>query len=78
MTDYAHPEVLVETAWVQKHLQDPKVRFRFPVLANIAQKFGTCHNGRTGQMDDAVSRWIPGARRPHDPARIPYPGESDP
>ncbi len=26
MTDYAHPEVLVDTAWVQKHLDDPKVR----------------------------------------------------
>ncbi len=26
MTDYAHPEVLVDTAWVQKHLNSPKVR----------------------------------------------------
>jgi thiosulfate/3-mercaptopyruvate sulfurtransferase len=25
-SNYAHPEVLVETAWVQEHLQDPKVR----------------------------------------------------
>lgn len=27
MTDqYAHPEVLVETAWLMEHLQDPKIR----------------------------------------------------
>jgi thiosulfate/3-mercaptopyruvate sulfurtransferase len=26
MTDYAHPEYLVETDWVAKHLDDPKVR----------------------------------------------------
>ncbi len=26
MTDYAHPEVLVETAWVAEHLADPNVR----------------------------------------------------
>ena len=26
MTDYAHPEVLVDTAWVRKHLENPKVR----------------------------------------------------
>jgi thiosulfate/3-mercaptopyruvate sulfurtransferase len=25
--DYAHPEVLVDTEWVAKHLNDPKVRF---------------------------------------------------
>jgi thiosulfate/3-mercaptopyruvate sulfurtransferase len=26
MADYAHPETLVGTAWVQEHLKDPKVR----------------------------------------------------
>ena len=26
MTDYAHPEVLVDTQWVAEHLNDPKVR----------------------------------------------------
>jgi thiosulfate/3-mercaptopyruvate sulfurtransferase len=26
MADYAHPEVLVTTAWVAEHLQDPKLR----------------------------------------------------
>ena len=26
MASYAHPEVLVDTAWLQKHLADPKVR----------------------------------------------------
>jgi thiosulfate/3-mercaptopyruvate sulfurtransferase len=26
MTDYAHPEVLVDTAWVADHLNDPSVR----------------------------------------------------
>lgn len=26
MSEYANPKVLVETAWVQEHLQDPKVR----------------------------------------------------
>jgi thiosulfate/3-mercaptopyruvate sulfurtransferase len=26
MTDYAHPEYLVETDWVAEHLKDPKVR----------------------------------------------------
>ncbi|GAP15422.1 rhodanese-related sulfurtransferase [Longilinea arvoryzae] len=26
MVDYAHPEVLVETEWVARHLDDPKVR----------------------------------------------------
>ena len=26
MTDYAHPEVLVDTNWVRDHLNDPKVR----------------------------------------------------
>src|SRR4030081_1041268 len=25
-TDYAHPEVLVDTAWVAEHLNDPKVK----------------------------------------------------
>jgi thiosulfate/3-mercaptopyruvate sulfurtransferase len=26
MTDYAHPEALVDTAWLKAHLNDPKVR----------------------------------------------------
>src|SRR6185436_14712794 len=26
MAEYAHPEVLVDTAWVAEHLNDPKVR----------------------------------------------------
>jgi thiosulfate/3-mercaptopyruvate sulfurtransferase len=26
MAQYAHPEVLVETGWVQEHLNDPKIR----------------------------------------------------
>ena len=26
MTDYAHPEVLVDSQWVAGHLNDPKVR----------------------------------------------------
>ncbi len=26
MTNYAHPEVLVDTAWVAEHINDPKVR----------------------------------------------------
>ena len=26
MSDYAHPEYLVETDWVEAHLKDPKVR----------------------------------------------------
>ena len=26
MADYAHPEVLVSTQWVQDHANDPKVR----------------------------------------------------
>ena len=26
MTDYAHPEVLVDTAWLAKPLADPQVR----------------------------------------------------
>jgi len=26
MSDYVHPEVLVETEWVADHLNDPKVR----------------------------------------------------
>ena len=25
-TDYAHPEVLVDTKWVADHLNDPKVK----------------------------------------------------
>jgi thiosulfate/3-mercaptopyruvate sulfurtransferase len=25
-SDYAHPEVLVDTQWVEDHLKDPKVR----------------------------------------------------
>ena len=37
MTDYAHPEYLVETDWVAEHLNDPKVRIaevgrRLPAL----------------------------------------------
>ena len=26
MTKYAYPKVLVETEWLEKHLNDPKVR----------------------------------------------------
>ncbi len=26
MADYAHPEVLVSTQWVEEHANDPKVR----------------------------------------------------
>jgi thiosulfate/3-mercaptopyruvate sulfurtransferase len=46
MTEYAHPEVLVTTAWVADHLNDPKVRV-------IEVDFDTSAYNR-GHIPDAV------------------------
>ena len=52
MTDYAHPEVLVDTAYVVKHLNHPKVRI-------VEVDYDSAANYALGHIPGAVS--VPGA-----------------
>ena len=44
MSDYAHPEYLVETDWVEAHLKDPKVRVRRGALGTFVLEIEGTNN----------------------------------
>jgi len=70
-SDYAHPEVLVETSWVQEHLQDPKVRVvevDYDPSTNYAQGHipGSVLWDWKKDLNDPVSRDILSAKQLED------------
>lgn len=67
MTDYKHPEVLVNADWVAQHADDPKVRLVEVDVDTSAYQKGHIKNAVgwnwTTQLNDNVRRDIPNARQ---------------